>query len=148
MSEQEVVRLIKEATASLKSDVAGAVKKLETAYALVRGGNAEDVAFVAEELARAWSRKKSNARSLYYASKATELAPERKAAWTTLAKTCELVASRTQRENKQRRARALYRAAAKGFKKAASLTSDREDKQWLIELAQDAARQAKPPEPA
>ena len=68
-----------------------------------------------------------------------------RATWTTLAKTCELVASR-QGEPKLRRAQALYRAAATGFKKAASLTKDPEDKRWLLELAGDGARQARPPE--
>jgi hypothetical protein len=145
MSEQDIVRLLKEATASMKSDVAGAVAKLESAFALASGGDPEDAAFVAEELARGLQRKKAFARSVYFATKATELAPARKAAWTTLAKTCELVASRTRDARKQVRARALYRAAAKAFKKAASLSTDREDKAWLIELAGDAAKQAKPP---
>ena len=39
---------------------------------------------------RAWARRKSAARSLYYARKSTKLAPMHKATWTTLAKTCEL----------------------------------------------------------
>jgi hypothetical protein len=77
--------------------------------------------------------------------KATELAPGQKTSWTTLAKTCELVASRTQSAAKQVRARALYRAAGAAFTKAASLTKDAEDKHWLLELARDATRQAKPP---
>ncbi|MBX3261011.1 MAG: hypothetical protein KF782_15100 [Labilithrix sp.] len=143
---EDVARLVKEASASMKSDVKGAVAKLELAYASAReAGDADASAVVAEELARGWARRKSTARSLYYASKATKLTPERKAAWATLAKTCELVAARTQAEAKQRRARALYRAAAAAFKKAASLTKDAEDKRWLLELAGDAARQAKPP---
>ena len=145
---EDIARLMKEAAALMKSDAKGAVVKLESAYALAReSGNADDTAAVAEELARGWARRKSAAKSLYYASKAAELAPEQKTSWTTLAKTCELVASRTRGEEKLRRAQALYRAAATAFKKAASMTTDREDKSWLIELAVDAARQAKPPKP-
>jgi hypothetical protein len=144
---EDISRLVKEAAGSMKHDVRGAVAKLESAYAVAReSAGADDAAMVAEELARAWARRKSASRSLYYASKATTLAPERKAAWTTLAKTCELVASRTSGDPKQRRARALYRAAGAAFKKAASLTKDPEDKRWLLELAGDAARQARPPE--
>jgi hypothetical protein len=142
-------RLLKDAAASMKSDVRSAVSKLEEAYALaVAGGDPTDVAYVAEELARGWARRKSTAKSLYYAVKATRTAPERKAAWSTLAKTCELVANRTSGDHKQRRAQALYRAAATAFKKAASLTKDPEDKRWLLELAGDAAKQAKPRDPA
>jgi hypothetical protein len=145
--EMEIDRLFKEAAASMKSDVRGAVGKLEAAYVLAReSGDPEVHAIVAEELARGWARRKSSSRSLYYARKATKAAPDRKPAWNTLAKTCELVASRTTADHKQRRARALYRAAATGFKKAASLTKDPEDKRWLLELASDASRQAKPPE--
>ena len=145
---EDIGRLMKEAAASMKGDVKGAIAKLETAWSIARAsGEAGDAAIVAEELARAWARRKGAAsRSLYYASKAPELVPERKSAWTTLAKTCELVASRTQGDHKQRRARALYRAAAAAFKKAASLTKDPEDKRWLLELAGDASRQAKPAE--
>jgi hypothetical protein len=142
----DVARLLKEAAAWMKNDVKGAVAKLESAYSIAQEtGDADTTAMVAEELARGWARRKSTARSLYYAYKATKLVPERKAAWNTLAKTCELVASRTQGEHKRRRAQALYRAAATAFKKAASLTKDPEDKRWLLELAGDAARQAKPP---
>jgi ribonuclease HI len=142
----EIARLLKEAATSMKSDVKGAVAKLESAYAIAREtGVADDTAVVAEELARGWARRKSTARALYYARKATELSPEAKAAWTTMAKTCELVASRTSGDPKLRRAQALYRGAALAFKKAASLTKDPEDKRWLLELAGDAARQAKPP---
>lgn len=143
---EDIARLLKEAAASMKSDAKGAVAKLESAYAVARGtGDADDTALVAEELARGWARRKSTARSLYYASKSTKLAPEQRTSWTTLAKTCELVASRTRGDHHQRRARALYRAAASAFNKAASLTKDPEDKRWLLELAGDAARQAKPP---
>lgn len=143
----DIARLLKEAAASMKSDAKGAVAKLESAYALARGtGVPDDAAVVAEELARGWARRKSSGRSLYYAHKATKLAPEQRSTWTTLAKTCELVASRIG-DGKQRRAQALYRAAAAGFKKAASMTKDPEDKRWLLELAGDAARAAKPPEP-
>lgn len=143
---EEIARLLKEAAASMKSDVKGAVAKLESAYAMAReSGDVDDTATVAEELARGWARRKSTARSLYYASKATKLAPDWKTAWTTLAKTCELVAARTPSEAKQRRAQALYRSAAGAFQRAASMTKDPEDKRWLLELAGDAARQAKPP---
>ena len=146
---EDIARLMKEAAASMKSDAKGAVAKLESAYAMAREtGDADDTATVAEELARGWARRKSTGRSLYYASKATKLAPAWKTAWTTLAKTCELVASRTQGDDKQRRARALYRAAASAFNKASTMTKDPEDKHWLLELARDAARQAKPPKPA
>jgi hypothetical protein len=141
----DIARLVKEATASIKTDAKGAVAKLEAAYVLVVAtGDADDTATVAEELARGWARRKSAARSLYYASKATRLAPEWRSAWTTLAKTCELVAARTG-DAHHRRARALYRAAASAFTKAAALTKDPEDKRWLLELAGDAARQGKPP---
>lgn len=130
----------------MKGDLAGAIAKLESAYALARAsGDADDTAFVAEELARAWARRKSGARSLYYARGATKLAPEQRTSWTTLAKTCELFASRTQRADEQRRARALYSAAAAAFEKAAARTKDPEDQRWLRELARDAARQARPP---
>ncbi|MBX3191837.1 MAG: hypothetical protein KF819_32905 [Labilithrix sp.] len=142
---EEIGRLLKEAAASIKSDAKGAVAKLESAYAIARqSGDADDTAAVAEELARGWARRKSAARSLYYASKAAKLAPEQKTSWTTLAKTCELIASRTA-AGKERRSRALYKACAAAFNKAASMTKDPEDKRWLLELAGDAARQAKPP---
>jgi hypothetical protein len=143
---EEIARLMKDAAASMKTDAKGAVAKLESAYALARGtGNPDDSAAVAEELARGWARRKSSSRSLYYAYKATKLSPDQKSAWTTLAKTCELVASRSRGQHHERRARALYRAAATAFDKAASMTKDPEDKRWLKELAGDAARQAKPP---
>lgn len=142
---EDFARLLKDAAGSMKSDIAGAIEKLNAAYALAeKVGDAQDVAGVAEELARAWARRKSPAKALYYAAKATKLAPERKATWSTLAKTCELVASRTQSQKKQRRAQALYRSAATAFKKAAQLTKDPEDKRWLQELAGDAARMAAP----
>ncbi len=141
----DIARLMKEAAASMKSDAKGAVAKLEAAYGIARGsGDQDDTATVAEELARAWARRKAASRSLYYAVKATKLSPGWKTAWTTLAKTCELVASR-QGDAKQGRARALYRVSASAFQKAAAMTKDPEDKRWLLELAGDAARQAKPP---
>jgi hypothetical protein len=141
---EEIARLLQAAAASMKSDVKGAVAKLESAYAIARGtGIPDDAAVVAEELARGWARRKSTARSLHYARTSTKLAPEQRSTWTTLAKTCELVASRTP-DAKPRRAHALYRAASSAFKKAAALTKDPEDKRWLLELAGDAARQAKP----
>jgi hypothetical protein len=143
---EDIARLLKEASTSIKSDVKGAVAKLESAYAIAaQAGDAEDTAYVAEELARGWARRKSSAKALYFAVKASKLAPNQKSSWTTLAKTCELVASRTPTDHKLRRAQALYRAAASAFKKAASMTKDAEDKHWLLELARDAARQAKPP---
>ncbi len=146
---EDIGRLLKEAAASMKSDLAGAVAKLEAAYALAgESGIPDDRAVVAEELARAWARKKSTARALYYAIKATKLSPEQRSTWTTRAKTCELAASRVRGAEKARRTRALYAAAAEAFQKAASLTKDPEDKRWLRELAGDAARQAKPPKPA
>lgn len=142
----DIARLLEEAAASMKSDVKGATEKLEAAYTLAeQSGHADDTAVVAEELARAWGRRKSAAMSLYYATKATELVPGHRSTWTTLAKICEFVASRTRADDKQRRARVLYKAAASAFKKAAALTKDPEDKRWLIELAGDAAKQAKPP---
>jgi hypothetical protein len=140
---EEIARLLRESAASMKVDVKGAVAKLESAYATARGaGDDDDTALVAEELARGWARRRSAGRSLYYARKAARLAPGQRTSWTTLAKTCELVASRTPVDRKQRRAQALYRAAARAFKKAASLTKDAEDRRWLLELAHDAARQA------
>lgn len=143
---QEIARLLKQAATSMKSDMAGAITKLESAHALAReSGDADDTAVVAEELARAWARRRSSARSLHYAVIATQLAPEQRATWTTLAKTCELVAARTHDADKQARARALHAAAARAFEKAASLTKDPEDGRWLRELASDAARQAEPP---
>ena len=143
---EEIARLMKDAAASMKTDAKGAVSKLESAYSLARGtGNPDDAAAVAEELARGWARRKSSSRSLYYAAKAAKLSPAQRSSWTTLAKTCELVASRTRGKHHERRARALYRAAATAFDKAASMTKDPEDKRWLKELAGDAARQAKAP---
>ena len=140
---EDIARLLKEAAASMKTDATGAVAKLESAYAIAReSGDADDTATVAEELARGWARRKSTGRSLYYASKATKLSPDWKTAWTTLAKTCELVAARTLGETKRRRAHALYRTAGAAFTRAASMTKDPEDKRWLLELAGDAARQA------
>jgi hypothetical protein len=127
----------------MKSDPKSAVAKLESAYAIARAaGNDDDTAVVAEELARGWARRRSSARALYYASEAAELAPSQKSSWTTLAKTCELVASRVRGDSKKRRVRALYRAASSAFKKAASLTKDPEDKRWLQELAGEASAQA------
>lgn len=143
-SREDIARLLKEAAASMKSDAKGAVAKLEAAYGIAKeSGNADDTAVVAEELARGWARRKSSAKALYYAITASKLAPEQRTSWTTLAKTCELVASRTKPETKLRRAQALYRETAKAFKKAASMTKDPEDKRWLMELASDAAKQAK-----
>lgn len=145
---EDIARLVKEASASLKGDLSGALAKLHTAYDLAReADDAENSAIVAEELARALTRRKAPARSLYYAAKATKFVPERKAAWTTLAKTCELVATRTQGATKLGRARVLYRAAAHAFERAAKLTKDPEDKRWLMELAGDAKRQAGPAAP-
>lgn len=138
-------QLVKEASAILKSDAKGAVAKLESAYALAcEAGVASETASVAEELSRGWARRRSAAKSLYYATKATELAPDSKSAWTTLAKTCELVGVRTDAPTKRRRAQALFRGAASAFKRAAALAKDPEDKRWLLELARDASRQAKP----
>lgn len=138
----DVARLLKEAAATMKSDAKAAVAKLETAYGLARsGGSTDDAAFVAEELARGWARRKSSHRSLHYARKSVVLAPEQRTGWTTLAKTCELIASRTPVDRKARRAKALFRAAGQAFKKAAGLTKDPEDKRWLLELARDAATQ-------
>lgn len=140
-----IAGLLREANASMRSDLRGAVAKLEAAYALaLAAGDPEGAASVAEELARAWARRKSAANSLHHATKATRHAPARKAAWSTLAKTCELVAARTSADHKQRRAQALYRAAAAAFERAAALTTDPEDKRWLLELAGDASRQARP----
>lgn len=141
---EDIARLLKEAGATMKADPREAVSRLEEAYAIARGsGDADDTATVAEELARGWARRRSWSRSLYFARNATELSPDWKTAWTTLAKTCELVASRTAGDAKQGRARALYKGAASAFKKAAGMTKDPEDKRWLLELAGDAAKQAK-----
>lgn len=143
--QRDIARLLKEAAAAMRSDPKAAVAKLEAAYVLACGtGVADDAAVVAEELARGWARRKSAARSLYYARKSTRLMPGGKAGWSTLAKTCETIAARTLGEGKQRRAQALYRAAAAAFKKVASMTEDTEDKHWLLELAGDAARRGAP----
>ncbi len=140
----EIGRLVNGAAAVIKRDPKGATAMLERAYVIAReGADDTEAAIVAEELSRAWSRRRSPARSLHHASRATRLAPARRAAWTTLGKACEIVASRTEAPGKQGRARALYRAAAAAFKKAASLTKDPEDRRWLLELAGDAARQGR-----
>ena len=145
---KDIARLVQEATSSLKSDIKGAVVKLESAYALARGASdAIGTALVAEELARAWARRKAPARALYYARKSPSLAPERKEAWTTLAKTSELIALRSSGPTKQHRARALYQTAAMAFERAAKLTKDPEDRRWLMELSGDAKRQANPKKP-
>ncbi|HRG94751.1 MAG TPA: hypothetical protein PLR99_00805 [Polyangiaceae bacterium] len=142
----DIARLMKEAAASMKHDATGAVAKLASAYALARAsGDTDDTATVAEALARGWARRGSAARSLYFASKAAELSPDWKTAWTTLAKTSELVASRSRGEGQRRRAAILYRTAASAFKEAAAMTKDPEDKRWLLELAGDAAQSAKAP---
>jgi hypothetical protein len=143
MSGVETVEgLLKEATGLLKSDLRAAIAKLEVALQhATELGDAGAVVTVLEELSRAWARRKVFARSLYYARKSTLLLPERKAAWNTLAKVCELLATRTTHASKRARAKALYRAAASAFKKAAELTKDAEDRRWLSELARDAARQ-------
>lgn len=145
----EIARLLKEAATTMKRSAKDAVAKLESAYALARAsGDADDSAVVAEELARAWARRKSAARALHYARRASTLAPNHPSSWTTLAKTCELLASRMSGEGRGRRVRALYAATAAAFQKAAALTKDPEDRRWLLELAGDAARHAKPPKPA
>jgi hypothetical protein len=147
-SSDEIARLVNGAAAAIKGDPRGATAMLDRAFALAReSGNDTDAAIVAEELSRAWSRRRSPARSLHHASIATRLVPARRAAWTTLAKACELAAARTGAPSKQRRARALYRASAAAFKKAAGLTKDPEDRRWLLELAGDAARQGRTPPP-
>lgn len=140
----DISRLLKDAALSMKSDAKGTVARLEAAYSLARVGNPpHEAAAVAEELARGWARRRSQARSVHYAVVATELAPERKEAWTTLAKTCELVAARMSDPQKRNRACVLYRAAGAAFKRAAGLTKDPEDKRWLLELAADATKQAR-----
>lgn len=142
---QEIARLLQEAERTMKSDAKAAVAKLESAYALAAsGGNDDDAAYVAEALARGWARRKSSRRSLHYARKATALAPAEQSSWSTLAKTCELIAARTPTDRKAKRAKALFRAAAHAFKKAAALAKDPEDKRWLAELARDAAAQGAP----
>lgn len=134
----DVTRLLQEAADLIKRDPRAAIEKLDAALAQA-GPRASEVC---EELARAWARRKrSSAKSLYHAVKAAELQPERKSAWATLGKTCELVAVKT---TKPKRAQALFRASADAFKKAAALAKDPEDKRWLQELARDAARQGKP----
>lgn len=129
----------------MKGDLGGAIAKLENAYALARASDDEatEAALVCEELARAWARRKSFARALHFASKAAALAPGRKSGWSTLAKTCELIASRANGPSRAQRRRILFAAAAHAFGKAAALTTDREDKRWLLELAADSAKAAK-----
>jgi len=95
MGMEEVPRLLKEAAVSMKRDVVGAVAKLETAYQIARtDGVPDDAAFVAEELARGWTRRRSSSRALFYARVATRLAPNQRSGWTMLGKTCELVGSK------------------------------------------------------
>jgi len=128
----------------MKKDAGGAIVKLEQALGMSRHlGDDEAIAIVAEELARALLRRQSVARSLYCARLATKRGPNHREAWNTLAKACELVASRLSGPSKQRRAKVLYRAAATAFSRAAALTKDPEDRRWLVELSEDAARQAK-----
>jgi hypothetical protein len=144
MSGEGVAGLLKQAEGLMKSDLKGALVLLDSALATARQSGSEmDIAMVADELSRAWSRRKSSSRSLYYAVQSTEVAPERKASWCTLAKTCELLAARVRGEDKRQRARLLYRCAAKAFKKAAALGKDPEDKRWLLELARDAEANAR-----
>lgn len=144
MGASDIARLLKDAAATMKRDPKSAVATLQEAYAIAeKAGNPGDTAYVAEELAKGWARRKRSSKALYYAVKATELAPNERATWTTYAKTCELVAQRQKRETKARRVMALYQAAATGFKKAASMTKDAEDKNFLLELAKDAAKQGK-----
>jgi hypothetical protein len=138
----ELSRLVDEATQAMKRDLSGAIKLLESAFG--KAESDEDVAAVAEELARAFARRKRASKSLHYARIATKRAPSRKAAWATLAKTAELAATRTPSTHAAR-GRALYRASADAFLKASALAKDPEDKRWLLELARDAARQAKSP---
>jgi hypothetical protein len=137
----EISRLVDEATQAMKRDLSGAIKLLESAFG--EAESEDDVAAVAEELARAFARRKRASKALHYARIATKRAPARKAAWATLGKTTELVATRVP-TTKPVRARALYRASADAFRKASALAKDPEDKRWLLELARDAARQAKP----
>ena len=136
-------RLVQEATAILKSDARVAVQKLDEAWTLVQAAGGAGAAIVAEELSRAWARRKGWARALHWARRATLVAPERKAAWAALGKTCELVALKTDRPGHARRTVALHRATATAFKRAAALATDREDKNWLLELARDAAQRTK-----
>jgi hypothetical protein len=137
----ETRKRVAEAASMLKTDPRGAVAILSDA--LARAGSKPDAAHVAEELSRAWGRRRSQARAVHFARLAVRLDPEAKSAWSTLAKTCELVGVRTPTPRKSRRARALLREAASAFKRAAALASDPEDRRWLIELASDAARAAK-----
>ena len=93
---EDAARLVKEAMGLMKSDIKGALASLERAHAAaIASGDAATIASVAEELSRGWARKKSPARSIRYAVRATKAAPERKAAWNTLANACRLVATRT-----------------------------------------------------
>ena len=118
---EEIARLLKDAAGSMKGDLKGALSMLQKAYGLAaQTGVADDAAVVAEELARAWGRAKSGARSLHYARAATKLAPAQKATWTTLAKTCELVADRPPQAPQQGRAGAEDPGAATAVNKAGS----------------------------
>ncbi|MBP9111436.1 MAG: hypothetical protein KBF88_01450 [Polyangiaceae bacterium] len=138
-----VAALLEEASLSMKSDLTGTLARLESGYrACLDGGDRPGAGAIACALSRGWARKKSPARSVHYARKSTLLAPENKSSWTTLAKTCELVALRCDSGSESRRAKVLFAASARAFKKAASMTSDPEDKRWLLELASDAAKQA------
>ncbi len=144
-TKEEIERALKEATASLKGDIKGATATLERAFALAqKSGTPEDAVIVAEELARVLARRKLDAKAIVYARFASTAAGDRKNGFTTLAKTCELAATR-RHATKPHGARVLFRAASTAFQRAAALTKDPEDKRWLLELAKDAAKQTQPP---
>jgi len=142
-SRATLAKLLGEAAKLAKPDPEKALAKLHAALDVAREASVDDdTSVVCEHLARAYLRR-SSSKALHFARLAARLAPEEKAAHVALGKTCELTASKVDTSRAPRRARALYRAAAKAFAKAASLTKDAEDRNFLKELASDAQAAAK-----
>jgi hypothetical protein len=135
--------LLREAAQRIKRDSKGAIALLHEALERVTAaGDQTRAAQVADELARAWGRRRSPAKQVHYARMSVRLAPERSASWATMAKTCELLATQTPAAHRAR-AKALFRLASGAFTRASECTRDPEDRRWLQELAKDAAQQAR-----
>lgn len=142
-SRATIAKLLGEATKLAKPDPEAALTKLHEALSVAREAAVDDdTSVVCEHLARVYLRR-SRAKALHFARLAARLAPEEKAAHTALGKTCELYASKVDTARAPRRARALFAAAAKAFAKAASLTKDAEDRNFLKDLAEGARAAAK-----
>jgi hypothetical protein len=133
-------KLLADGNSMMKRDVRGAIELFQGALAFAT--TADDAVHAAEAatlLAHAWGRRKSWAKSVYYARRCVAIAPRAKSSWTTLAKVCELIAARTDDPRKRLRGALLFRLAAKAFREAAARCRDAEDKRWLLELASGAA---------